>query len=410
MSGHAGSRFSRRGFLKSAAIGAAIAALPAGTRLAFAADGAPGGTIVILLLRGGQDGLLLLAPADDSDYVAARPSTLRVTNSGTGSGIALANGPTKQDWRLNPAAAPLAELYQQGTLGFVTATGLDSSTRSHFQAIDLIETGLTDVAQVTGAPGWLTTYTSLVGNVPMLGAVAAAAQAEIDWQNSTAVVTIPNPKDYSLPLKSDDAFLRAAYGNGTLSSPALQTLNVVKAVGAAVANDTTNTANLGAFAGVAQLINMNIGLRVVTVEFGGWDTHNGEQERFTSNLTDLASQLAAFWNAIANHQNSVTLMTLTDFGRRVQSNANGGTDHGSGQVVTVLGNGVAGGRIYGNWLGLAPDVLDAGDVPITTDIRSVMWEVVAPSLPGRTAANLFAGFIPTPTGIIKPAAASRAVR
>jgi uncharacterized protein (DUF1501 family) len=394
--------------MRSAAFGAAIASLPAGTRLAFGASGAPGPTIVVLLLRGGQDGLLLLAPADDSNYVAARPSSLRVTNAGNGAGIALANGPTKQDWRLNPAAAPLAELYTQGLLGFVTATGLEADTRSHFQAIDLIETGLTDVAQVTGAPGWLTTYTGLAANVSMLGVVAAAPQAEIDWQDSTAVVTIPDPAHYTLPLKSDDAFLRAAYAGGSLSAQALQTLNVVKAVDTAVAADTTKTAGLGAFAGVAQLINMNVGLRMVTVEFGGWDTHNDEENRFTTNLTNLSSQLAAFWNAIPNFHATTTLMTLTDFGRRVQSNANGGTDHGSGQVMTVLGNGVAGGRIYGDWVGLAADVLDAGDVPITTDIRSAMWEIVAPTLPGRKIGDLFPGVVSTPTGIMKSAAAARA--
>ena len=398
-----GSSMSRRGFLRSAAVGAAIAALPAGTRLGFAATGAPGPTIVVLLLRGGQDGLFLLAPSDDSNYVAARPSTLRVTNSGTGAGIALANGPTKQDWRLNPAAAPLAELYKSGSLGFVTAVGLDSDTRSHFQAIDLIETGLTDVTKISGAAGWLTTYSGLASGIPMLGAVAAAPQAEIDWQNSTAVVTIPNPAHYTLPLKSDDAFLRAAYGTGALSAAALQTLNVVKAVDAAVANDKTDTTGLGAFAGLAQLINMNIGLRIVTVEFGNWDTHNDEADRFTTNLTNFASQLGAFWNAIPNYHSSTTVMTLTDFGRRVQSNASGGTDHGSGQVMTVLGNHVAGGRIYGDWVGLSAAVLDAGDVPITTDLRSAMWEIVAPSLPGHKIGDLFPGVSFTPTGIIKAA-------
>jgi len=403
MSGFDGSAYSRRSFLKSAAIGAAIASLPAGTRLAFAASGAPSSTIVVLLLRGGQDGLMLLGPTDDSNYVAARPTTLRIGNSGTGAGIALAKGPTNQDWRLNPLAAPLAELYQQGTLGFVTAVGLEAPIRSHFQAIDLIETGLTNVAQITGAPGWLTTYTGLASGIPLLGAVASAPQAEIDWQNSTSVVTIPNPSSYKLPLSTDDAFLRAAYASGALSAPALQTLNVVKAVNAAVASDTTDTTGLGAFSGVAQLINMNIGLRIVTVEFGGWDMHNGEESRFATNVTNLSTQLAAFWNAIPNHHGSTTLMTLTDFGRRVQSNANGGTDHGSGQVMTVLGNGVAGGKIYGNWLGLAADVLDAGDVPITTDIRSVMWEVVAPTLPGKTIGDLFPGVTSTPTGIIKAA-------
>ena len=399
---------SRRGFLKSAAVGAAIASLPLGTRLAFAASGGPGPILVVLLLRGGQDGLLLLAPSDDANYVAARPSTLRVTNSGSGAGIALANGPSKQDWRLNPVAAPLAELYQQGTLGFVTAVGLESDTRSHFQAIDLIETGQTDVSKVTGAPGWLTSYAGLAGNLPMLGAVAAAPEAEIDWQNCSSVVTIPNPAEYTLPLKSDDAFLRAAYGASALGPQALQTLNTVKAVGAAVATDKTETSGLGAFASVARLINMNIGLRVVTVEFGGWDTHNDEENRFTANLTSLSTQLAAFWNAIPNYHGNTTLMTLTDFGRRVQSNASGGTDHGSGQVITVLGNGVAGGRIYGNWLGLSAGVLNAGDVPITTDIRSVMWEVLAPTLPGHKIGDLFPGVASTPTGIIKGAAAGRA--
>ena len=146
----------RREFLVGCS--AAIAAMSA-AKLSWASfdDGVvPAGTardtLVLVFLRGGIDGLHLLGPADDKDYVAARPEALRVTEA---EGLAIGNGPAKLDFRLHKNAAPLKELYDAKHLAFIHACGLTNGTRSHFEAMDLIERGVADVAQQRLANGWL---------------------------------------------------------------------------------------------------------------------------------------------------------------------------------------------------------------------------------------------------------------
>jgi uncharacterized protein (DUF1501 family) len=87
---------------------------------------------------------------------------------------------------------------------------------------------------------------------------------------------------------------------------------------------------------------------------------------------------------------NITIITISEFGRRVKSNANLGTDHGHGNVMIVAGGRVNGGRIYGDWRGLSPSVLDGGDVPVTTDSRQVLAEALS-VLRGDLPAGLFPG-------------------
>jgi uncharacterized protein (DUF1501 family) len=130
---------------------------------------------------------------------------------------------------------------------------------------------------------------------------------------------------------------------------------------------------------LAVLIKMEIGLEVGFAESGGWDTHynqgttNGTMAR---NLSDFSDSIAAFWSDIEMYQDQVTLMSMTEFGRTVHQNGTGGTDHGRASCMFVLGNDIAGGKVYNNIAGFSKEILEDGrDLPVTTDFRSVFSAV-----------------------------------
>jgi uncharacterized protein (DUF1501 family) len=173
---------SRRSVVRGLAASAALSTLPPSVRLAVAqphglAAASRRDTLVVVFLRGGMDGLQLLAPADNTDYVAARGADLRVLASGASAGLRIGNAPTAEDWRLHPTASPLLDLYRSGQLAFVHASGLMADTRSHFQAVDLMERGITDAAQIGSAVGWATRHLQSIGAID--GSFAAVATSTI---------------------------------------------------------------------------------------------------------------------------------------------------------------------------------------------------------------------------------------
>ncbi|HXA01391.1 MAG TPA: DUF1501 domain-containing protein, partial [Cytophagaceae bacterium] len=131
------------------------------------------------------------------------------------------------------------------------------------------------------------------------------------------------------------------------------------------------------FKSVAQLIKMEVGLKVATVDFDGWDMHDGQEWRFKKMTDALSRNIVAFYNDIHKYHKKTTIVAMSEFGRRLKANRNGGTDHGYGGLMMVLGGNVKGGRMYGNWPGLASDQLDKGvDLAITTDYRNVLTEIL----------------------------------
>jgi uncharacterized protein (DUF1501 family) len=162
------------------------------------------------------------------------------------------------------------------------------------------------------------------------------------------------------------------------------------------------TTSLGrALADVSRVVRSGVGAEVITVDHGDWDMHTdlgtlewGEMKR---NAADLAGSIAAFFADLGPAADRVTLVTLSEFGRRVRENDDYGTDHGHGNVMFVAGAGVRGGRYYGSWPGLA-NTLDA-DLLVTTDYRSVLTEVVTRRF-GVSVAQVFPGFAPQAVGVM----------
>jgi uncharacterized protein (DUF1501 family) len=139
-----------------------------------------------------------------------------------------------------------------------------------------------------------------------------------------------------------------------------------------------------ALAGLARLVKADVGLRVGCVDLGGWDMHTfiGTPDRgdMVKNLQPFGQALGAFAADLGDRWPDVTVVAMTEFGRRVAENANNGADHGHGAVVLLAGGRLAGGTIHGAWPGLAEDVRDQGDVPGANDYRDVLGEVVATRL------------------------------
>jgi uncharacterized protein (DUF1501 family) len=383
---------SRRSLLRGAALGGLLAGLPRGLRLGFAgtAQAATQSQVLIFcLLRGGMDGLNLVGPADDPNLNAARPATLVLQATGADAGFPLANGPSSNDWRLHPSAPELDALYTAGNLAFVHATGIPDASRSHFQMQALAEAGVADPTLISSAGGWIGRYAEAAS---FAGGTFAAVSAEPALPNSMLddpqALSLPNPAQFNLGSSLRATYLTSAYQSapGIIGAQGRTAINAVGAFAQVNAGYTPPPAGTyqsdpfeDALSVIAELIVLDVGLQIAEVEYDQvWDTHFDQQPRFAAAVATFSKGLGDFYADIAKraNPNNVTVVVMSEFGRHVQSNASAGTDHGHGNVMLVLGGMVNGGRIYGQWPGLAPSVLDLGDVPVTTDSRSVLVEAM----------------------------------
>jgi uncharacterized protein (DUF1501 family) len=400
---------SRRAALRSAAAAGLLAA--PGLRFGFAASpqASSSRVLVFLMMRGAMDGLNLVAPSDDADLFAARPEGLRLLSSGTNPALPLANGPSSNDWRLHPKATGLKTLYDAGQLAFVHAAGVPADSRSHFQMQSFVENGVADAITLShSTSGWIARLglANGYGGKPF-ALVSADATLPPSMSGDNSAVSMPDPAQFTVGSAARSAFLNAAYATapGTIGASGKTALSAVAGFKTLSAGytpppaGTYGTDSLSkAFSVISEVIKLNAGLQLAEVEYSDWDTHVNQQPRFANSVTNLNAGLSSFLKDMTASGKAVTVVAMSEFGRRVKSNASGGTDHGHGNVMIVAGSGVKGGRIYGKWLGLSSSVLDQGDVPVTTDYRQVISDVVAATQGAN--ATLFPGFTPsTPVGL-----------
>ncbi|MEM1280771.1 MAG: DUF1501 domain-containing protein, partial [Cyanobacteria bacterium P01_H01_bin.152] len=129
---------------------------------------------------------------------------------------------------------------------------------------------------------------------------------------------------------------------------------------------------------------------------GDWDTHVEQGWQFYDRVRGLSQSLMGFYEDVRRYRDRVTVLVMTEFGRRLRANESEGTDHGFGTVMLALGDRVNGGRIYGQWPGLATEQLDRGtDLAITTDFRTVLSEYLAKRTPGVDPAAIFPDLAPS---------------
>lgn len=363
---------------------------------------APTGSVLVLLsLRGAADGLSLVVPHADPAYYAARPRI----------GIPHASllAPDAM-FGLHPALAPLLPMWNAGTLAAVHATGMATPNRSHFAAMEAIE----DAAPgSTARNGWLNRLLGqLPGTSPLQG-TAMGNQVPTSLFGTEPAFVVGRVDQAKVAGTEEDgrrlASLKHAWRGSSPMSRAVrdaiagaETFGAARDLPAGTPATAYPSSALGrALSDVSRIVRSGVGAEVITVDQGDWDMHTDlgtlEWGDLKRNAGDLASAIAAFFTDLGPAADRVTLVTLSEFGRRVKENDDYGTDHGFGNVMFVAGAGVRGGRYYGTWPGLQ-NTLDA-DLLVTTDYRSVLTEVVTRRF-GVSVAQVFPGFAPQAVGVM----------
>jgi uncharacterized protein (DUF1501 family) len=391
--------FTRRNFLQGCSYAIASMAGARLTNLAFAQDDTSD-ALVVIFLRGGWDALNVVPPREGDDrgfYEKARPN-IKITNL----------LPLDDRFGLHPALAPLHDLYQAGKLGVVHAVGLDHDTRSHFDAQEFIELGTP--GQKSTASGWITRHLQTTNVASILPALSTSGSPS-SLLNYTPTVNLNTPSDFSLwdngLAESQQNSLRQMYNDDTLLHRAgARTLDALGIVSPLVEQEyrpsngaSYNDDEFGQqLKTVARMIKLEAGLRAATVDFGGWDTHEYETDGNGGYLADLLDQLASglanfYLDLDSGYTDRLSVVVISEFGRRLVQNESYGTDHGHGNVMLALGGNVNGGRVYGEWPGLHNDQLyDHADLAITTDYRRVLSELLSVRLGNPNIEAVFPGF------------------
>ena len=357
--------------------GLAAASLAPWARLSLAATtSARPERFVLLLLRGGMDGLMAVAAPGDPAFELARGPLAHADEPWL---------PLHGPFGLHPLLPSLHDRYRQGELAVVHAVGLPYRERSHFDAQQVLESGGNRPHELTS--GWLGRALQASGQrgVAFTTAVPLALRgaAEVDtWAPSSLPEPAPDLVARLEALYADDPALTAALARARLlrDDPALR--------GGGMAGGPGRQAAVALAGRAADLLRAENGPGVAMLELGGWDSHTRQaapQGATANNLRTLDAVLAALRDGLTRQGSTAWARTVvlvaTEFGREVAVNGNGGTDHGSGGVAFVLGGAVRGGRVLSDWPGLAPkDRFEGRDLRITTDLRSVLRPLLAEHL------------------------------
>ncbi|MCP4222067.1 MAG: DUF1501 domain-containing protein, partial [Actinomycetia bacterium] len=337
----------------------------------------PSGIVIVLTLVGGLDGLSLLVPLENEAYYRLRPSTAIRPPGEAGGAI-----PYSDSWGLHPALAPLLNETAGAGLAVVGGVGLiaEQRNRSHRVALDNLYlrgedrgwgTSLVDRNDLDSAAVWWfgpdrhRLFRRLEGG--MGGRRPAATLAGYDS---------PGAAHRALSL---------AYRDGPMAVPARTALSASSRWSSAVWNETGTPAERGyppgdlgdALAATADMVRADTGLKFVAVDHHGYDTHRGQGDGsggvLAGRLDELARGLRSLWADLGPEADSVSVVAVSEFGRLVNENRRGGTNHGRGGVAMILDRSVISG-VHGSF---ATTDFVPGAWPVTTDVHSVLAEVLA---------------------------------
>lgn len=434
----------RREFLRTTVLGGAISwTVPVFLSNTFSAlnaaaadsalaptTGRDGTILVVLQMAGGNDGINTVVPFANDDYRRARPNlglpadkVLRLTDQ----------------IGLHPSLTGFKSLYDNGQLSIVQGVGYPNPNRSHFRSTEIWATA-SDEDKVEKY-GWLGRYfdNNCAGSDPSVGVAIARQFPQSFWSASGKGICFDNPANYRFvtgnnprhgqPDMTEESFKKlnemVAAGGEDNSGSSIGALaasqpmhggravdfiertaldaqvssDEVRGIASRVQNQADYPASQlsGSLKLVARLIGGGMPTRIYYVSQGGYDTHTnqlGTQQRL---LADLGDSVKAFTEDLRAQGNlgRVLIMTFSEFGRRVQENANGGTDHGAAAPLFVIGERVKAG-LQGRYPSLAPADLFQGDVKFSTDFRSVYAGVLEHWLKTPSTPILGRPFTPLP--------------
>ncbi len=409
-------QLSRRQVLKAGVAAGALATVPWLPQVAFGQAGGSRDVMIVLFLGGGMDGLNVCVPYGDPHYYTNRPTIAVPRPDST---AALKAIDLDGFFGLPPGLAPLKQIYTDGKLAFVHATGADKSgwTRSHFDAQHWIESGKSNDINI--ATGWLGRH--LATMQPM---VASAPLRAIGFDSGMIDTLRGGPKTLPIPYPEYFGYdgwwsnqpeminwIKTSYGLTTdplksAASDSVATVNLLHSIdfaNYAPSGGAVYPANsdLGrALRATAAMIKAGIGLEAAAIEFGGWDTHNNQgvlTGYMNGMLTELGQCLHAFYVDMMSAQKpDWTLVGMSEFGRNAIENGSAGCDHGTANAMMLMGGHVLGGKVVRQWPGLAVDQLfEQQDLQVTIDYRDILAEIVAKRLKNTNGSAVFPGYTPT---------------
>jgi len=355
---------SRRRFVAALGAGSLLTLWPAAHAIAGASDT----RLLVVLLRGGLDGLHALPPVADPAYARLR-------------GALAQNDPLKLDgtFALHPSLAFMHRLYGEKQLLPIVAIAPPYRQRSHFDAQDCLENGS---AAPGGNSGWLNRcVASLPGSEGL--AIATVMPLILRGQGEATTWSPPLPQGVNpvllqklQPLYAADPALAAAFAR------AVETEGESDAAPMQGGRGRRANANLPqTMAAAARFMAKPDGPRIGFVEDSGWDTHGNQAGVLARKLKELDDGVRAYREGMAAEWARTTLAVVTEFGRTAAVNGTGGTDHGTGGVAFLAGGAVRGGRIAGDWPGLGASELNEGrDLRATADMRALFKSVLAAQL------------------------------
>jgi uncharacterized protein (DUF1501 family) len=407
----------RRSILKTATAlggGLAVSQMFGDSMMQATFAGTAGGNVLVVVsLRGGIDGLGVVVPHGDPGYYKVRPTTAIPAAS-----LICADAM----FGLHPSMAPLQKYWESGELAAIQATGLPVVNRSHFSAIEEVEDA--DPGSAVRS-GWINRMIGLGSTSNPLDAVqvgmdfpttALSGNAPTIAARNLSVLQVPGLDGYVNQRYSSLETMWAG-ARTPLAGAAVQAVSISKGPGQVLASKPASTAGyptawnatpfVAPFQAAAQLIKADVGTDVVAIDAGSWDLHAnyGSVQGGTMmyNIDGFAQSMAAFLNDLGDLRQRVTVVTISEFGRRVAENGSKGFDHGWGNMMLVAGAGVKGGKYYGNWPTLDAAALAEGDLKVTTDYRNVLGEIVARRFPDRSLPQLFPGLSYSPLSFMQSA-------
>jgi len=361
--------------------------------------------LVAIFQRGAVDGLNMVVPYGEQRYYDLRPSIAIPKPDGTPAAAVDLDG----FFGLHPSLTPLKSIFDAQHLAIVDAVGSPDPTRSHFDAQDYMESGTPGYKATSD--GWLNrALLKASGPVSPVRAVSLGSNLSRTLRGHKDAVAMNSLNDFQVRDPKSAATFESMYESSldtVLHGTGKETFSAVKIM-QSVQKQAYTPANGAKYPNgrfgqsllqVARLIKADVGLEVAFADIGGWDTHVNEVGQqpalgqLANNLNDFGGSLAAFYQDLGDRMQDVMVVTMSEFGRTAKENGNRGTDHGHANAMFVMGGDVRGGKVYGDWPGLADEQLyENRDLALTTDFRDVLGELVAKHLGNTNLKGVFPGY------------------
>lgn len=392
----------RRLFLRDSAIAlAGIGTAPLWLQRAALAQDATGQRrkiLVAIFQRGAADGLNIVIPHGEQRYYDLRPTIAIQRND-----VLDLDGM----FGLHPSLAPLRPLWDSRQLAIVHAAGSPDPTRSHFDAQDYMESGTPGLKSTRD--GWLNrSLPPAAGKPSPVRAVSLGPTLPRAMRGKNDAVAVESLGAFTIRDSAAAKTLEAMYadtqdqvlnGTGRATFDAIALLQSLQKTPYQPAGGAQYPA--GRFGAslrqIAQMIKADVGVEVAFADLGGWDHHTQEQNQLPPRLAEFGASLAAFHQDLGDRMEDVVVVTMSEFGRTAKENGDRGTDHGHANAMFVMGGPVKGGKVYGQWPGLAPEQLyENRDLALTTDFRDVLSEAVYSHLGNTQIDRVFPGYQSNP--------------